>query len=65
MRIYFEVPCGYKRPDVHSNHSNFYPRKGEYMDIIGKNYYSFELRVQKVCFDNELNSVTITLVEED
>lgn len=64
MKVKFEVPYGYFAPDTEC--LDFLPRKNDFLVVSQPKWHcTVALRVQKVCFDFDLQSVTIVLVEED
>lgn len=72
MKIYFEVPYGYRTPDINGEEVSIVPHKGDYMDVITEvkswvysTTHCNELQVRKICFNDKFTEVTITLAEED
>ena len=67
MKIYFEVPGGYKLPQAHDTEVSFIPRKGDYIEVnsMGSIWKPKVLRVGKVVFDNWLSECWVSLVEEE
>jgi hypothetical protein len=66
MKIYFEIPCGYRTPDISGEEVGIIPPKGSYMDVFTERYKcTVELRVIKICFNDTFTDVTVTLAEED
>lgn len=73
MKIYFEVPYGYRTPDISGEEVSVIPPRGSFMDVIREQHFAMpfpsislsELQVRKVCFNSDYTKATVTLAEED
>ena len=65
MKIYFEIPFGYSFPEAHDTEVSFFPRKGDFVEVKKGDGWYVDLRVQKVCFEDNMQKVKVVMVEED
>ena len=66
MKVLFEVPYGFWQPSADTDHIEYLPRRGDYVEALSKGGdYSVNLRVQRVVFDCFLRVATVILIEED